>query len=519
MARLLLSIAIVALSLVSVGLLGGAPAGLAQGIAGTPARADTWTSAGLAGQAIASVVSDPDNSDVVYAAGSGGVFKSTNEGAHWRSVNNGLPAFPVQSLAIDPRRPNTVYAAVGRSGVYKTTNGGASWAAVNTGLPSTVYARSLTIDPRNPDTVYVNHVSGDPPGDPLFKTTNGGASWSSASTGLCGFDNTEIAIDPITPTTLYAVQLPCPISKSTDGGASWTPFSSGPANGLPSDCCAGRDVVLDPYRPTTLYVAVGSQGLFKSTDGGVHWSPASNGLPVPFNAEVLASNPRDSATLYLLAGTSGLPQGVFKTANGGASWTPFNNGLPSPVLVNSLAVAADDRGRPAWAPPERRDNDERGRQARTGVTLYAGTNNGVFKLHESSPDRAADTPTVVTFSTPGTSLWTVPAHVVSATFDVFGAQGGGGAGVTDSFQATQNGGLGGEAQVTISVRPGQTFQVNVGGRGGDGMNSSGANGGIGGPGGFNGGGGGGPFGGAYVGGGGGGGASDVRSGSITLNDR
>jgi hypothetical protein len=97
--------------------------------------------------------------------------------------------------------------------------------------------------------------------------------------------------------------------------------------------------------------------------------------------------------------------------------------------------------------------------------------------------------------------WTVPAGASSITIEVFGAQGGGGAGVGGS------GNFGGYATATVGVIPGQSFQVRVGGRGGTstgGAGTAGCNGG--GPGGI-------------LGGGGGGGASDVRSGGVTLNDR
>src|SRR5262245_51516179 len=75
-----------------------------------------------------------------------------------------------------------------------------------------------------------------------------------------------------------------------------------------------------------------------------------------------------------------------------------------------------------------------------------------------------------TFSFTGAAeSWTVPAGVSSATFDVFGAKGG---------AAGAQGGKGAEVKATISVTPGETLHVVVGGAGGK---SSG-------PGGFNGGG-------------------------------
>lgn len=119
-----------------------------------------------------------------------------------------------------------------------------------------------------------------------------------------------------------------------------------------------------------------------------------------------------------------------------------------------------------------------------------------------------------TFTNTGNAQsWTVPEGITQATFDVYGAQGGSS---TPTVLGVSAGGLGGKALATIAVTPGDTLQVNVGGRGGDGAGSAG------GDGGFNGGGDGGD--GVFSGPGGGGGASDVRrdtdaSGDFALAER
>jgi uncharacterized repeat protein (TIGR01451 family) len=100
--------------------------------------------------------------------------------------------------------------------------------------------------------------------------------------------------------------------------------------------------------------------------------------------------------------------------------------------------------------------------------------------------------------TEAAQLWTVPAGVTNATFDVFGAAGGAGA------TAGSAGGNGGEATATFHVSPGQRFEIVVGGKGGDALPHGGD-----GAGGFNGGGGAGD----PAASGGGGGGSDVRIGA------
>jgi Ca2+-binding RTX toxin-like protein len=108
--------------------------------------------------------------------------------------------------------------------------------------------------------------------------------------------------------------------------------------------------------------------------------------------------------------------------------------------------------------------------------------------------------TTVTFNYTGAGqTWTVPAGVTQATFDLYGAQGGGGCCPATVFPP----GLGGQAKATIAVTAGTSIQVNVGGAG---SADSGP--------GFNGGGSAAPLTGTP-----GGGASDIRVGGTALTDR
>ncbi|MGI4865926.1 MAG: glycine-rich protein [Janthinobacterium lividum] len=110
--------------------------------------------------------------------------------------------------------------------------------------------------------------------------------------------------------------------------------------------------------------------------------------------------------------------------------------------------------------------------------------------------------TTVTFNTPGTYTYVVPAGMNFLTIDARGAAGGAGAGVAGP------GGLGGRLKAKLPVTAGETMTITVGGAGAAGSAGS--------TGGFNGGASGGSSG--STSGGGGGGASDVRRGT-TLADR
>ncbi|MCL0101681.1 hypothetical protein M1O29_01165 [Dehalococcoidia bacterium] len=80
------------------------------------------------------LVVDPVNRGTIYAATSGGVFKSTNAAGRWQSANTGITTTEIYTLAMSPTNPNILYAATA-DGVFKTKNGASTWYEVNLGLP------------------------------------------------------------------------------------------------------------------------------------------------------------------------------------------------------------------------------------------------------------------------------------------------------------------------------------------------------------------------------------------------
>lgn len=256
---------------------------------------------------VASIAIDPSTPATLYAATRGsGVFKTTNGGASWTTVNSGFPDRDrnVSALAIDPSTPATLYAAT-VDGVFKTTNGAASWTAVSSGLS---YVNALAIDPSAPATVYA--ATSD-----VFKSTDGGTTWtavySSPTDAPVIVD--ALAIDPYIPSTLYA-RATNGVFKSTNAGANWTAVDSG---GIDPHVFA---LGVDPSARTTLY-RQSPEGVAKSTDGGATWRAANSGRKDP-QVFAFATDPFTPATLY-----SGNQNGVFKSTNGGTSWTAANSGL------------------------------------------------------------------------------------------------------------------------------------------------------------------------------------------------
>ncbi len=131
-----------------------------------------------------------------------------------------------------------------------------------------------------------------------------------------------LAIDPQTPSIIYAGTAKDGLFKSLDGGAIWTAVDIPHVNIIA--------LAVEDRNPQTIYVATG-RGVFKSTDGGGEWKSANTGLGDNL-AFALKIDPQDTEVVY--AGTNG--GGVFKSTDGGAHWAP--TALTS---VNALGLAID----------------------------------------------------------------------------------------------------------------------------------------------------------------------------------
>jgi photosystem II stability/assembly factor-like uncharacterized protein len=98
---------------------------------------------------------DPKKGGRIYAATSGGVFKTTDGGLHWKRASQGIPAgAAVHSVAVDPRQTGTVYAGA-QGKVYRSLDGGATWQLLGDGLLAGVAVTAITPDAIDPHRLYV----------------------------------------------------------------------------------------------------------------------------------------------------------------------------------------------------------------------------------------------------------------------------------------------------------------------------------------------------------------------------
>jgi photosystem II stability/assembly factor-like uncharacterized protein len=194
--------------------------------------------------------------------------------------------------------------------LFKSTDACKTWAAVNPGLAAWPIS-SLAIDPSTPSTLYAGTNLGA-----VFKSTDGSATWAAVYSGPTpsGFDpSVFLAINPSTPSTVYLGASR--VFKSADGGATWVASSNMARDRFGVSHVSA--LVIDPSNPSTLYAGT-DIGVFKSIDDGRTWV-ATN---LESNTWELTIDTSSPSTLY---GTS--DAGLFKSTDGGGTWAAVNLGL------------------------------------------------------------------------------------------------------------------------------------------------------------------------------------------------
>ncbi len=289
-----------------------------------------WTrTLDTSGLQVRDIAIDPSNPSIVYAATGDGLYKSLNGGLTWNRVEgNLLPQTAIISVAVDPVTPATIYVST-YFAMYKSGDSGANWTIL---FVPHLYAavNAFAFDPQNPSTVYAATDNG------LDKSVDGGRTWSTLGTGTVAIQFMGLAVDPQAPATVYAGAQAYYVGtfirfgavlKSTDAGANWSMVF----DGLTSVYVFA--LAIDPKTPTTVYAGTDS-GVYKSMDAGATWSHLSGGIPTSgVSVRRIVIDPQMPSTLYAAT----LSAGVYKSTDGGATWSALNTGLTDNV-VYALAL-------------------------------------------------------------------------------------------------------------------------------------------------------------------------------------
>ena len=330
---------------------------------------------------IGCVEMDPNNSNVVWV-GTGennsqrsvsfgdGVYKSVDGGASWK--NMGLKESEhIGMIAIDPRDSDTVYVAAqgplwrsgGDRGLYKTTDGGKNWSRI-LHISDDTGVNEILMDPRNPDVLYASayqrrrHVwtliNGGPE-SAIYKSTDGGASWRKITRGLPEADKGRIgmAISPANPDVVYAIIEAASGSggffRSTDRGETWKKRSSY----MTSSPQYYNEIFCDPYNVDRVYAL--DTFIMLSEDGGANFNRMSI-RDKHVDDHALWIDPDD--TDHLLVGSDG---GIYETYDRGGNWH-YKQNLP---VTQFYKMALDNSEPFYYVYGGTQDNNTQGGPART----------------------------------------------------------------------------------------------------------------------------------------------------------
>lgn len=375
----------------------------------------TWReSQELKEEALHSMTQSDKNPDMLVVGSNRGVWASYDSGDSWEMMNTrATPGLiNVESLAIDPRNTNVIYAGTWYL-PYKTTDGGRTWASTKTGIIDDSDIFAIDLDPRNPDHViasacsgiYESHnaggnwrkVQGIPSQsrrtrailqhpsvagvvfagttEGFWRSTNGGESWMLTTSKTLEINS--ITVHPRNPDTIYIGTNNYGVMVSNDGGRSFAPSNGGYSGRFANNIVPDR-VQPDRIYASTINTATGGGFFFVSTDGGASWQPSMRNMPNRLITYSILQDERDGNIIYL-----GTNMGLYRSLDRGASWASIGAPKPGPVAKPKKGSRRVATSR-APAPSSKR-GDDTVRRAQEALNA-AGYNVGV-------PDGATGTRT------------------------------------------------------------------------------------------------------------------------------
>ncbi|MCL6282620.1 choice-of-anchor D domain-containing protein [Ruegeria sp. 2012CJ41-6] len=326
------------------------------------------------------VAIDPGDTDVIYVGTSTrgavsvqqrvGIFKSFDGGSSWILLGSGYPEGNdgnaddfanrnVNSIVVDPANSQIVYAATS-SGVWVSNDGGQNW--VQGAGTATFDARSLELDTTSPAGARILYTGMSRQG--VFQSTDGGANWAPIMTtatpavaavlggGVVMGQVLARLAPPTSPPAVGGIQViyaviahnvrgsnPDPIGlfMSTDQGATWTQQAAAGAAAATTFAGYCMTLAVDPASPgdganDILYW--GTQNQVRSSDSGANFANVSNGLHADTHAWGFFQPPAPASTT-VYCGNDG---GIFRSTDDGATWTALNSGGFQTTLIYNMDI-------------------------------------------------------------------------------------------------------------------------------------------------------------------------------------
>jgi hypothetical protein len=302
-----------------------------------PARAgvDSWTPFGPGQGALQSLTASSRGELYVTASSFGlsEIWQLPLPAVPWRWRNNGLDKPVVTALAVDPKSPNSLWAASGSAAseiqsVYHSNDGGGSWNQVFTG-DLDFHVVHLWVAPAKRSVVLLAETGNGSPRR-LLRSADGGVSWTEVP-GVLG----PVTAPPDEPNVVFASTADgLGVVHSIDGALTFRSTGSLPVE-------AGdtlRTLHATSGRVANVFASFLNAGLFRSTDSGRRWSRVGFLHAGP---GALASEPKVPSTIYAANFT-----GLYASQKNGksGSFRALATFFPVPAFPEPTALAAAPGG-------------------------------------------------------------------------------------------------------------------------------------------------------------------------------
>ncbi len=276
-----------------------------------------------------------NGSSVLYECNDGGLYKTTDLGASWTQISDGVVCSQIYRLGVSQTSPNDIIIGLQDNGTKAMKS--STWDDVIGGD-----GMECLIDYTDENVQYGELYYGS-----IKRTLNKWASYTTISGGITegGSWVTPFIIDPNDNKTLYAGYSN--VWKTTDRGDNWTKIS---------DFAIGvRSLAVAPSNSQYIYAASQSK-IYTTSDGGTNWTDITNTLPVGFgNITYVAVKHDDPNTVWVTLGGYN-SYGIYESKDAGATWNNISTGLPN---IPVMCVIQN-------------------RQNTSKVELYVGTDVGIY---------------------------------------------------------------------------------------------------------------------------------------------
>ena len=203
----------------------------------------------------------------------GGIYRTTDGGAHWTQVLTPPPervAEAFSSVEYCPNHPTIAYAGSGDA-VYRSADSGATWARVTGGTsgwgPPGVRAGfpiDMQCDPRDPDRIFANNYGGG-----NFLSEDGGTTWRNASDGYTGAQTRDVAVSRANAAVVLTAAR-SGLWHSMNAGGRWIGRRY-PPQGTEYKTTSFDSVAIDQSDDNHLLAGLLGAAIVESFDGGASW--------------------------------------------------------------------------------------------------------------------------------------------------------------------------------------------------------------------------------------------------------